>query len=457
MKCIDAISVEAENWIQKYSKLGYKVHLIAGKFGEPVDLPHLELPEIDYKHPEVRGVKSIIFGTKLDKQGKKAAEILLNNLTNRIKGPLKKYLTNNKIQILSVEDALVSMKNLPLNVALSDLVKDLNMPTISRFHYFPWDNTYFTKNDNFPKVTDNIPQKIPNIIYIANTDSARKKLNNLKKINARVIPNTINTDKLITHDPYNKDFRKDLGIPKDALIFMQPTRAKRNKSVEKAIRIVSEINQITKKDNILLITGSPVYQRGNYFEALIKQMKKLNVNVVFANDRVFLGRHENKDRKFYSIGDAYEHADFIIYPNTSDAFGNPVIEAAAYGKPLIVNRYPNLDEFLNKGLKAVVMENKLTQETISDIYEIIADPKKKQDMIENNLKLIKEHYSSDILDEKLIPILNSFEQSPGIMTRLSLKFFSRKPKNTKKKVKVTISLHNKKGSYKEPPQKKKEL
>ncbi|HII71296.1 TPA: glycosyltransferase family 4 protein [Candidatus Woesearchaeota archaeon] len=474
LRCVDAISVEAEKWIDKYSKLGYNVHLIAGKFGEPVHLPNLELPEIDYKHPEIRGVKSIVFGTKLDKQGKKAAEILLNNLVTRIKNPLKAYLAKNKIDMISVEDSLVSMKNLPLNMALSQIIKELNIPTISRCHYLPWDNAYFTKFDNFPKIIETIPVIERHVVHIANTESTKKKLNDLKKISSKVIPNTIDIDKLAKPDDYNKEFRKEFGIPDDVIIFLQPTRVKRNKAVERSVRIVSEINEVTKKDNVLIITGSPMYQRGNYFEAIIRRIKKLNVNVIFANDRIFLSRHQNKERRFYSIGDAYLHADFVLYPNDSDAFGNPVIEACAYRKPLIVNSYPNLKEITDRGFRFIVMDNKVTKETISDIYQLMLDRKKMDEMTENNFNLLRQHFSTEILDEVLIPILNSLERTPSFMTRITKRIFGPKqgkeshgrkdgkdlPKERKKEsfkgekrygqVDRSKTLKNKKGGYKEP-------
>ena len=471
LKCIDAISVEAEKWIDKYVKLGYDVHLVSGKFGEPVELPSFELPEMDYKHPEVRGIKRIIFGSKLNKEGRKAAEILLNNLIKRIKGPLKNYLVQNKIQILSVEDVLSSVKNIPLSIALKQIISELGLPAISRYHYLPWENPYFTRFDNFQKLMNDIPPQVKNIVHITNTSSARTKLSEIRKINSKTIPNTIDLDKLQKMDDFNKDFRKAFGIADDQLIFLQPTRVKRNKCVEKSIKLIAELNDIMKKDNVLMITGSPVYSRGNYFEEIVRKIKKLGVNVIFANDRLFLGRHQNPEQKFYSVHDAYLHADFVIYPNTSDAFGNPVIEAVAYKKPLIVNRFPNLDEFLGKGFRFIVMENKVTPETVSDTYELILDSKKREENADHNSRLLQKFYSSDILDDNLIPILNKFDQQQSFMSKMAdlfpgslwkkkpkpkpkkkEKFKGKKAKHKKKQdhKKQRIDLRNRKGGYKEP-------
>lgn len=432
LNCIDAISVEAGKWIDKYSGMGYDLHLIAGKFGEPTGLPCFELPEMDYKHPEIRGVKRIVFGSGLDKEGRKAAEILINSLVRRIKGPLKNYLVQNRIQLLSVEDVLGSMKNLPLNIAVKQIVRELNLPTVSRHHYTPWENPYFTRFDNFPKLTAEVPPKAKNIVYVTNTESAKRQLGEHRQIPSTIIPNTIDLNKLSRIDSYNRDFRKDFGISDDQLIFLQPTRVKRNKSVEKSIKLVAELNDIMKKDNVLMITGSPVYSRGNYFEEIVRKTDRLGVKVVFANDRIFLGRHRNQERKFYSIQDAYLHADVVVYPNTGDAFGNPVIEAVAYRKPLVVNRFPNLDGFLDKGFRFVVMENKVTPETVSDTYELIMDSSKRKADIAHNFSLLQRFYSSEVLEEDLALILEGFDREESIMSRVAGLFRKRQDRQGKK-------------------------
>ncbi|MBU2561701.1 MAG: glycosyltransferase family 4 protein [Nanoarchaeota archaeon] len=469
LKCVDAVSVEAEKWIDKYSKLGYNVHLVAGKFGEPVELPHFELPEMDYKHPEVRGVKRIVFSAKLDKDGKKAAEILINSLVKRIKGPLKNYLVQKKIHVLSIEDALSSVKNLPLNVALSQIVGELGIPTISRYHYLPWDNPYFSKFDNVPKIMANIPPQLKNVVHITNTVSAKESLAG-RKIVSRMIPNIMDLDKLHKMDDYNRDFREALGIREDQLIFLQPTRVKRNKFVERSIKLVAEMNDIMKKDNVLLITGSPVYSRGNYFEEIIKKIKKQGVNVIFVNDRVFLGRHQNPQQKFYSIHDAYVHADVVLYPNTSDAFGNPVIEAVAYRKPVVVNSFPNLKSLLDRGFRFVVMDQKVDAEVISDTYELITDKEKLKETVDHNFRLLEQSYSSNTLDDSLVPILNEFDSQKSFISKVadliptsfpkSLWRRSRPSEQKKKSFKAeganqdmkrkAPDLRNKKGGYKEP-------
>jgi glycosyltransferase involved in cell wall biosynthesis len=279
----------------------------------------------------------------------------------------------------------------------------------------------------------------------------------------------MNLERLHKIDDYNRDFRQSFCIRDDQLIFLQPTRVKRNKAIEQSIKLVSEINESMKKDHVLMITGSPVYSRQNYFEEIVKKVKRHNVNVIFANDRIFLGRHQNSEQKFYSINDAYVHADVVLYPSTSDAFGNPVIEAAAYRKPLVVNNYPNLEEMKGKGFQFVVMDQKVTPETVSDTCELIMDPEKKTGMTENNFRLVRAHYSSRMLDKSLYDMVSMFDQERSLVSRFASilptrifhkdaepkaqdtgKIKKEKEQPPMKTVKVERDLRNRKGGYKEP-------
>ncbi|MBI4739858.1 glycosyltransferase, partial [Candidatus Woesearchaeota archaeon] len=113
--------------------------------------------------------------------------------------------------------------------------------------------------------------------------------------------------------------------------------------------------------------------------------------------------------KIYSIWDAYAHADIVIYPTASTSFGNPVIESIAYKKPVVVNKYPNLGEITGKGFSLIEIDQKITPELVSDTYEILVDSGKRREMVEKNFELLKTHYSADILDDRLVAILNSFE------------------------------------------------
>ena len=42
----------------------------------------------------------------------------------------------------------------------------------------------------------------------------------------------------------------------------------------------------------------------------------------------------------HTLHDAYLAADLITYPSLYEGYGNALLEAVFYGKPVVVNRYP---------------------------------------------------------------------------------------------------------------------
>lgn len=425
LKCVDGVSVEAEKWINKFVELGYDVHLICGKLGEPTELSKLEIHEMDTKHSEVKAVRNILFGSRLNKDGKKAAQILLNNLAKRLKPKIKSYITNNKINMLCVENILAKPSNPALTLVMNELVKELKLPTIARYHDFYWNNSFFTQYDNFPKLMQGFPSVASNIVHVTTTNEDQKDLFDKRKVKSKLIHNVIETGSLKNIDEYNADFRKEFGIKKDQLVFLQPTRIMRRKCIEKSIKLVSEINDATKKDNVLLITGQPAYFEEEYVYELMKKVKRQDVDVIMAHDRIFLGRHHNKDKKFYSIGDAYAHSDFVLYPVLGEDSGTPILEAMAYKKPILATRFPTLLRLVEKGANFVLMGTKITKETVSDVFEVLVNKQKKTEMVDFNQQLVKEYFSSvNKLDEELVPILKDFEK-PGMITRVFKKYVTK--------------------------------
>jgi glycosyltransferase involved in cell wall biosynthesis len=414
--CIEGESIEADSWYDLLSHLGYELHMLAGTFCTKREVKCKESPLLDHKHPEIRAVKRILFGSPLDKAGKKTAKILLDNTVTRLKGDVKKFFQHEKFDLIIVINIFSDLKNPVASVVMRELAKELSVPMISYERTFVWDNDYYTKHNNFPNLTDEIPPTLKHITHVVNTTQKAKELQEHKNITPKVIPKFLNLEKLQQEDAQTRRFRTVFEIPDDAYIFLQPTRLSRKKGVEHALKIVAGVNKATKKENVLILTGPPRYFRGSYFEEIVKRMQKMKVRVIFAHDKIGLSRESS----MFSMGDAYLNCDMVLFPATQHAFGRPVLEAFAYKKPIVVVKQSYYDDLKQFDPQMIEIE-KVDEQVISDVMETLLLDEKREEMVKKNFAILKEHYSQEAVSENIITLLNELERKP-FFTRMKKRF-----------------------------------
>ena len=414
MLCVDGVSLEAEKWIKAYKELGHKVFLVAGKFcGEP-NSPYKTIPELALDHPTVESIKRMAFEAPLGESENKALRDLISSTVKKIKPELKQYIQQKGINVLSIENALAIPANIPLGVALKEIIEELNITTIMRHHDFFWERSYYIKYNNIPDILGKaFPPKLSRIKHVTISRVAQQDFLRWTGVESTVIENAVDFSSLANPDSYNSDFRKEFNIKRGQLILLQPTRILERKRIERTIQLAVEINNAFKKKNkcVVIVTGPTADSESKqYFEFLVKQARELEVDVIFASDRVYLQRREVDGKKVYSISDAYLHADLVCFPSDIEGFGNVVIEAAAYKKPLFVNNYPVLREIKRKGFDFIEMNQELSKETVQKALSILRNRKKREEMIEKNFEVVKKHYSLESLESHLRLLIDEADQ-----------------------------------------------
>lgn len=405
--CVEGESIEADSWYKLLTHLGYDVHLLAGKLCEHREAKCKESKLLDHKHPEIRAVKRILFGSQLDKDGKKTAKLLFDNLLARSKTDVKRFLQHEKFDLLILINVLSDLKNPVATKMFKDLSKDLSLPIISYERTFAWDNSYYTKFDNFPELLQNTPPNQKHITHLVNTIQKSKELQEQKKITPKIFNKFLDLNDLQEEDAQTRRFRQVFCIPDDSFVFLQPTRLSKKKGVEHSLKIISRVNKATGTDSVLILTGPPRYFRGSYFEDIVKKMQNMNVKVIFAHDKIGSTRAHHD----FSIWDAYLNCDMVLFPSEQHAFGRPVIESFAYKKPLVVAKQPYYEDL--KTYDPCLIEFEKVDETlISDIVELLLDKEKAKTCLEKNFKILKDHYSEESVSERLVEMLNELERKP---------------------------------------------
>lgn len=137
-------------------------------------------------------------------------------------------------------------------------------------------------------------------------------------------------------DDYNRELRAAIGIARDDLFILQPTRVVPRKGIELAIDLVQRLDEANAR---LVITHHAGDEGLEYLNTLREQATRAGVDLRYVAEHFAPERHDAAQGKLYSLWDAYPHADLVTYPSLYEGWGNALIEAVYFRRPLVVNRY----------------------------------------------------------------------------------------------------------------------
>jgi len=403
----DGVSVEARKWEKVYRDLGYEVHLIAGEIPSSEPASTL-IPLLSFLHPEIVSLAKRAFDRDLTSQQAQGLEQQIENMAVQIEQALQEVITEVGISVLSIENALAIPLNLPLGLALHRIIADTGIPSIARHHDLYWERARFQQSNVEQLLRDSFPPVIDWLAHVTINRVAKKELKLRKGVEARWFPNSFDFSTIQGIDDYNRDFRESLGLRAGQLLFLQPTRIIRRKGIERAIKLLTRLREDHGLDGVLVVSGPVDNREEAYAKFIFQEAARRQVSLIHAADSIDLDRHIVDGQKTYSMADAYVHADVITFPSDLEGFGNPVVEAAMYRKPLFVNRYPVLADIMSLAGDAfdfVVVKDQVTDKATEAVYKLLTDTALRRNVTERNFETAKAHFSLTRLSERLAKAL----------------------------------------------------
>lgn len=406
---IDGVSIEADKWAKAYDALNFEPVLIAGKFEEASRRQSHTIEEMDYYNPGIKEIRSLAFskGKNTGKRDKLKLRENINTVKNIIKKKLAHVLDENNIKYLSIENALSIPLNIPLGVALSEIILERKIKAITRHHDFYWERKEFLESCVQDILDRCFPPDIEKLEHVVINTIAKKSLYFKKRIKASYIPNVFDFKILSSCDKGHKNLRHSLNIGEGDYLFLQPTRIIQRKKIERSVEMVEKLSKKLKGKIYLFITGKVEKDEINYFYRIKKLSEEKKINLILGKDSA-AGEDDilAKDVfKLYNIYDAYKSCNMVTLPSDIEGFGNPVIEACAFKKPLFVNNYPVLADMLEKGFNFVVIDKKVDDSCVEKVYKVLTDYKYRAKIVEKNYETAKKFYSMESLIERLGAVL----------------------------------------------------
>lgn len=399
----DGVSLETDKWAQIFEEDGFNCFYLAGELDRPKSRSMLVL-KMHFAHPEIVEIYNGCFGTQIRKPH-------ITSKIYKIKDELKKniysFIKAFKIDLLISENVLTIPLNIPLGLAICEVVTETGIATIAHHHDFYWERKRFLINAIEDYLDMAFPPHLSSIQHVVINSIAKRMISYRRGITATLIPNVMNFEKPYTaEDDYSSDIREALGIEKDELFILQPTRVVKRKGIEHAIELVNRLGKKAK----LVISHASGDEGDNYENRLIEYASLLDVNAIFVSDIIKQKRGKTDDgRKIYTLADAYSHADLVTYPSYIEGFGNAFLEAVYFKKPIFVNNYSIFaTDIKPKGFEAIVFDDYITEDTISSTKKILSDPGLIKEMTEHNYKVCLRHFSFNVLREKLRMLIMDF-------------------------------------------------
>jgi glycosyltransferase involved in cell wall biosynthesis len=399
----DGVSLETRKWSDVFRKWGYRCVYMGGELDTPKE-DSFYVPETHFKHPVIREIYNQCFSQTTRPA---AVTAKIHEYRELLKNKVHEFVKKFDVDILVPQNSLTIPLNLPLGLAITEFIAETNMKTIAHHHDFFWERKRFLNNCVWEYLNSCYPPHLSPIQHVVINSSGQNQLALRTGIGATLIPNVMDFE----HPPapvdeYSTDVRKDLGIGEDELLVLQPTRVVQRKGIEHAIELVARLG----KKATLVISHASGDEGYEYQKRVKEYARMLKVQARFVQDIISDERGTTEDgRKIYSLQDIYPHANLITYPSLSEGFGNAFLEAIYFKRPILVNNYSiYFFDIKPKGFDVIEMDDFITERTVRNTREILADPQRMKQMTEKNYALCLKHYSYRILELRLRHILSTF-------------------------------------------------
>ncbi len=393
----DGVTLEAKKWAEVLEEYGHHCFWFAGELPER-EQKGIVAPIAHFHDSRNLWINSQIFGRK-----KSSSKVIceIHKQKAVLKTYLEKFVKLFEIDLLLVQNALSIPMNVPLGVALMEFIAETGISTIAHHHDFCWERSRFLKNGVKDLIDSSFPPNLPNISHIVINSDAQLDLMQRKSIASTIVPNVFNFEKQLRIDKARcQAFREALGLtPKDRL-FLQPTRVIERKGIKHAIELVKAIDPIGCK---LVISHSAGDEGLEHLNWLKRYASSLNVELVLADNIVSDTPSEIDGNRMFSLWEAYQAADFVTLPSIYEGFGNALLEAIYFKKPIMINRYKiYVRDIAPKGFNLVEMNGKITKTVVRNVKQLLGDSVCRKNVTNYNYKVARKNYSYKIL-RKILP------------------------------------------------------
>lgn len=408
----DGVSLESAKWAQMLWDHRHISYWYAGKLDRDPSVS-MTVPEAFFGHPEIAAITQESFGTM-----RRSRELTcrINRLAELLKETIYDFVEKFDINILVVQNALCIPMNIPLGVALTNFIAETEFPVIAHHHDFYWERDRFSLNAVGDYLQMAFPPALPSIQHVTINTAAQQDLAHRKGCPSILVPNVLNFESPpLPPDEYAADFRKQIGLTPEDILVLQPTRVVPRKGIEQSINLCAALKNPRVK---LVVTHESGDEGLDYLNALIQLANEEGVDMRFVHTMIGDKRAiDVQGLKIYALEDVYPHADLVTYPSLYEGFGNALLEAFYFRKPVVLNRYSIfISDIEPKNFKVITMDGFLTEGVAAKVRRVLEDHEFREEMVTHNYERAMAFFGYSVLRRKLRALVSNVTGTEELMT-----------------------------------------
>jgi len=349
---LDGVSLESAKIAEALERVDHEVFWFAGELG-PEFTPGIVFAPASFDSAANVELERLAFAG--DDPDSVRSEVA--SAAAMIREALEDFLDLYNVEAVIVENAWAIPMQLPLAVAVADVVRERGIPTVGHHHDFAWERPRFD-GCVVPEILEEyFPPAGDHISHLVISSIAAEELQSRRGLVSEVMPNVMDFESGKPHHDGGRRFRELAQIEEIDVVLLQPTRVVRRKGIELSIELASRL----PGDSTLIVTH-PDDLDSEYWDELLALASDLGVDLRLVD----IGR----DR--YALASAYAAADLVCFPSLYEGYGNALVEALYYRSPVMLNRYPvYVSDIAPLGLDVVEIDGAITDETVAATIDVL--------------------------------------------------------------------------------------
>lgn len=395
----DGVSLETDKWAVVSKRLGHEIFYCAGELGKNSP-PGMLIPEMHFATEENMWICKHAYGQNCghsDLFSRIATQKLL------IKNKLLQFIHHHRLDLLVLQNVLAVPLQIPLALALQDVIAETALATIAHNHDFYWERTCYHPTAVQEILDAVFPIDLPSIVHVTINSIAQKSLQKRRSIKSYIVPNVFDfATPAPGIDDYNCDLRAQIGVGTDELLILAPVRIIPRKGLELGVDVLAGLPDMPC---CYVLSHSEDLDRA-YLDKISDQARKNKVKLLFLGKRLGNSRSMQSGAKSYLLWDVYPHADFVFYPSLYEGFGNALLEAIYFRKPVLINRYPVYREDIKPlGFDFVEIDSLVDDTARDQVRHLLTNLDACRRIVNHNYRLAQEHFSYEALQNMLDDLL----------------------------------------------------